>query len=195
MSHPTRLSLIESLQASSNDEAWELFAEIYDGVILGWLSRQGVQSNDAADIRQEVMATVLQEIANFEHSGRVGAFRSWLRRITAHRMHRLWEKKSTRQRRLSSVNLSEIADQMADDNSRMSMIWAQQHDAFVLSGLLKTVGPRFAPQSLEAFRRLAIEQESAESVAHDLGMTLGAVRVAQHRVLKALKASARELVD
>src|SRR6056297_632595 len=146
MSHPTRLSLIESLQASSNDEAWELFAEIYDGVILGWLSRQGVQSNDAADIRQEVMATVLQEIANFEHSGRVGAFRSWLRRITAHRMHRLWEKKSTRQRRLSSVNLSEIADQMADDNSRMSMIWAQQHDAFVLSGLLKTVGPRFAPQ-------------------------------------------------
>ena len=39
------------------------------------------------------------------------------------------------------------------------------------------------------------EQQSAEEVATDLGMTLGAARVAQHRVLRALKESGDGLVD
>ena len=45
----------------------------------------------------------------------------------------------------------------------------------------------FQPTTWEACRQYVVHGRKAEEVAADLEMTLGAVRVAQHRVLKALK--------
>ncbi len=195
MDNLTRQSMIEALQRGGNAEAWQRFASIYRELILRWLRSQGCQLNDAEDVCQETLAAVLSEIKNFEHNGRPGAFRRWLRQIMSFRLRRMWQKKSDEQRRLSSLNLSAVADQMEDDQSPMSKLWDQEHDAFVLDRLLNDLSDQFSPNSIAAFRRIAIEQEPAEQVAADLKMTLGAVRVAQHRVLKALKSNARELVD
>ena len=48
---------------------------------------------------------------------------------------------------------------------------------------------------MTAFRRLVIDEEDAATVAAELEMTVGAARVAQHRVLKALKESGSGLLD
>ena len=195
MSTPTRLSLIDELKATENDDAWQQFSSMYGELILYWLQSKGVQLADAEDVRQEVLAVVLSEIQSFNHNGRQGAFRSWLRKLTSNRLHRLWEKKSIEDRRVSSVDLSAIAEQLADDNSRLSHIWHQEHDEFILQQLLRLIGKSFDSKTVDAFRRVAIDLRPASDVADELGMTLGAVRVAQHRVLKALKARAKEIVD
>ena len=58
MPDSTRLSLLTRLRESQSGDSWEEFAQVYDGLILHWLSCNGVQPSDAEDIRQEVMTTV-----------------------------------------------------------------------------------------------------------------------------------------
>lgn len=193
MSQPTRLSLIEEIQANQSDDAWRDFCAIYDGLIQGWLARQGVQPADADDVRQESMATVFKEIGSFEHSGRTGAFRRWLRNIVSNRLRRLWDKKSN-QRKKEGVELSVLADQLADDSSRLSAVWDHEHDIYVIDKILDSLTNQFPQQSIRVFRKVAIQGENDRQIADELGITLGALRVAKHRVLKAVKQAAGALL-
>lgn len=191
----TRLSLLEELQSDTSDDAWVRFSGIYDGLIRVWLNQAGLQSADADDVRQDVMQFVFSRIRRFEHNGRRGAFRCWLRRIVGNRVSRLWEKKSSRERVEAGLDLQQLAGQLTDDNSRLSITWDNRHDDYVLDKLLESLSDRFSQQSLVVFRRVGVAGEDARRVATELGMSLGAVRVAQHRVLKALKSRAATLVD
>lgn len=195
MGSPTRITLLERVRTTQTGEAWTEFAAVYDTLIAAWLRQQAIPDADADDIRQEVMQTVVREISQFEHNGRPGAFRAWLRKITANRMRRLWRQRDRRPADHAGVDASELANQLDDDSSRLSHVWDAEHDRFVLNRLLGMLQGRFSPSSLTAFRRIAIGQEDAQQVADDLGMTLGAARVAQHRVLKALKELAEGLVE
>lgn len=195
MGELTRITLLESVRQAQSGEPWEEFVRVYDGLIASWLRSQGVNDADADDIRQEVMQAVIKDIPNFQHSGRPGAFRAWLRRITANRMRRLWQKRQRSGSGSGRVDVSEIANQLEDDSSRLTLAWDRDHDQFVLNRLLGMLQGRFSHQSLTAFRRLAIAQEPVEQVSSELGMTVGAARVAQHRVLRAMKNLGEGLVD
>lgn len=195
MSEPTRVTLLDRVRQTQAGDSWSEFARVYDGLIASWLKKQGVNDADADDIRQEVMQTVVKEIGRFDHNGRTGAFRSWLRRITANRMRRLWQHRQRRPADHAGPDVGEIAAELEDDGSRMTHIWDAEHDRFVLNRLLAMVQDRFSKKSVTAFRRLAIGQEPVERVAGDLGMKVGAARVAQHRVLRALKELGEGLID
>lgn len=200
MTASTRLSLLDRVRGAdqgekSANDAWTQFARIYDGLILNWLRQQGVSAEDAEDVRQEVMSTVYQEIGKFEHNGRTGAFRNWLRKITSNRLHRLWRKRKSGGGGAAKPRLEDLANQLADDNSRLTIVWEQQHDQYLVTKLLSELSERFQPQSIEIFQRVVLRQEPAATVAADLGVTLGAARVAQHRVLRALKALGRDFLE
>lgn len=52
---------------------------IYRPFIYGWLRRHSASHQDAEDLTQEVLTILVRELPGFSHSGRVGAFRRWLR--------------------------------------------------------------------------------------------------------------------
>ncbi|TWT87302.1 RNA polymerase sigma factor RpoE [Pseudobythopirellula maris] len=195
MPHATRITLLDRVRETQVGASWDEFYDIYSRLIHSWLTTNGVLPQDADDVCQEVMATIFEEISKFEHNGRTGAFRTWLRRITANRMHRLWRRKQTRLAEYSGPDLSEIADQLGQDSSRLSINWDQQHNRFVIEQLLSKLVGRFSEKSLTVFRRIVLDERPAEEVAHDVGMTLGAARVAQHRVLRALKELGSDLIE
>lgn len=195
MSEATRITLLDRVRQTQSGDSWDEFVAVYDALILAWLRQQAITDADADDIRQEVMQTVVQEIGRFDHNGRRGAFRNWLRRITANRMRRLWQKRQRRPGDSTGADIGDLANQLEDDASRLTHVWEADHDRFVLNRLLGMLTGRFSQKSLAAFRRLAIGQEDAERVARDLGMTIGAARVAQHRVLRALKELGEGLID
>lgn len=195
MNDATRLSLLDDLKEGRSDDAWTRFCAVYEHVIRGWLQRAGLQSADVDDVCQESVATVFTEVAKFEHNGRVGAFRCWLRRIVANRLKRAWTEKSEKQRGETRLDFNDLAEQLADDSSRLSIVWDRQHDRIVLAKLLEAMHERFSDAHIQIFQRIAIDQEDARAVANDLGMTLGAVRVAQHRVLKELKLLAGAMLE
>lgn len=195
MSTSTRTSLLAQLREPASDDAWVEFTALYGSLIENWLRRQAVSPQDIEDIRQDVMIAVCSGIEKFDHNGRVGAFRTWLRRITVNRLRQLWEKRKKQAAGQGSTKISMIADQLADSNARLSIEFERQHDACLIEHLLGKLENRFGAKSLQAFRRIVLLEHSSHEVAKDLEMTVGAVRVAQHRVLRALREMGQGMLD
>lgn len=193
MHNATSVSLLYRVRNQTDSGSWEEFAELYYSMVHRWLRSQGVSSHDADDVVQDVMSYVCREIGNFDHNGRRGAFRHWLRRIMVNRLHEHFRKRNRRGG--DAADLGELAGQLADGRSGVSRVWRQEHDRCVLEHLLSTVGSRFQEKSLDAFRGVALEQRPAEEVADELGMTVGTVRVAQCRVLRALREIGEGWID
>lgn len=195
MSAKTRITLLERIRDPDSGESWQEFVQVYDGLIDGWLRRHGVPGADAEDIRQEVLETVFREIGGFDHNGRAGAFRNWLRTVTANRIRRLWRRRASRSADYAGPDVASMADALEDEHSALSAAWDDEHNRHVLQRLLAMLEGRFSEKSVNAFRRIVLQEEPAAEVAADLGMTLGAARVAQHRVLKALKEFGKCVID
>src|SRR5215475_5216400 len=85
----TRQSLL--LRAQSGEEnAWKDLTDLYRPLIIAWLNRQGVPARDLDDLSQDILLRVVQHLPTFEHSGRRGAFRAWLRTIVGSRTCDYW---------------------------------------------------------------------------------------------------------
>src|SRR3954468_24130493 len=85
----TRQSLL--LRAQTGEEnAWKDLTDLYRPLIIGWLNRQGVPPRDLEDLSQDILLSVVKHLPAFEHSGRRGAFRSWLRTIICSRTADYW---------------------------------------------------------------------------------------------------------
>src|SRR6516225_12195339 len=85
----TRQSLLIRAQTGEED-AWKDLTDLYRPLIIGWLNRQGVPAGDLEDLSQDILLRVVKHLPTFEHSGRRGAFRSWLRTIVCSRTTDYW---------------------------------------------------------------------------------------------------------
>jgi RNA polymerase sigma factor (sigma-70 family) len=192
----TSLSLLERLRQPPRDEAaWKRLADVYTPLIHGWLRRYDVQAEDACDLTQEVLSTVHREMSRFEHNRHPGAFRCWLRTITANRIRAFWKQRRSQRLPAADSDLDRRLAELEDPGSDLSHLWDQEHDRYVLRHLLELVEPEFAPATWQAFQSLALEERRAAEVAAELGTTVNAVLLAKSRVLRRLRQEARGLVD
>jgi RNA polymerase sigma-70 factor (ECF subfamily) len=189
----TSLTLLERLRQRSDASAWGRLVDLYTPLIHSWLRRHRVRPEDADDLLQEVLGAVVRELPRFEHNRRPGAFRCWLRIITANRLRAFW--KDRERRPTGGLDLERRLDELADPDSALSHLWDREHDEFVLRRLLELTEPEFTPTAWLAFRRLALEGKRPADVARELGTTVNAVLLAKSRVLRRLRREAQGLVD
>jgi RNA polymerase sigma-70 factor (ECF subfamily) len=188
----THISLLQRLQSGSDPSSWSQLLDLYKPLIWGWLRRQNTPIQDAEDLSHEVLAVVVKELPGFIHNGRKGAFRAWLRTITANRLRVYWRSGKGRE---SSTDWQNLADQLEDVHSDLAQEWDRQHDHHVASKLLEQMAEEFEPKTLLAFRRVALDEAKAEDVANELGMSVTAVYIAKSRVLRRLREMAEMLLD
>jgi RNA polymerase sigma-70 factor (ECF subfamily) len=189
----TRQSLLFRAQAGETD-AWNDLTELYRPLIRGWLKRQGVQAHDVEDLSQEVLLSVVKHLPDFQHSGRRGAFRSWLRTI-------LWSRTADYFRAIEPAAqasggdaAAEILRNIVDPDGELNRRWDEEHDRYVVHCLLCLVEEEFEPLTLQAFRRLALDGISGAEAARELGLSVSAVYVAKSRVLARIRQKAEGLI-
>jgi len=191
----TSLTLLNRLRHASDADAWQRLFGLYQPLLIVWLRKYEVQSADADDLAQDILVSVSKNLVSFEHNGRSGAFRTWLRRMLVNRLRTFWR---SRDRRPSIQGDSSIEDRLAefeDDASAMSQLWNRQHDLYVLKKLLELSRPGFSPETWLAFTRVALHGERPDFVAKETGMSLNAVFIAKSRVLNKLREEAAGLVE
>src|SRR4051794_29120753 len=117
----TRHSLLIRARAGQAD-AWEDLTGLYRPLIVGWLNRQGVPAGDLDDVTQDILLSVVKQLPTFEHSGRRGAFRSWLRVIACRRTADYWRAAdagtSAAGGSAATAALRQVADPESDLNRR-----------------------------------------------------------------------------
>lgn len=169
-------------------DAWERLVALYQPLLDVWLGAAGLQEADRDDVRQRVLTVLVKQLPEFKHSGRVGAFRAWLRGIVTNLLREHWRTRPT------PATESFLAE-LVDPQGSMSRLWDEQHDKHVLQGLMKVVRPEFADKSWLAFRRIALDGAAARDVAAELELSVNAVLIAKSRILARLRQAAEGLVE
>ena len=168
---------------------------LYRPLLTSWLRRYDVQASDSDDLMQEVLMAVAKDLPTFDHNGRTGAFRAWLRSIMVNRLRNFWRSRGRQAQAQGGSDVQLRLAQLDDPSSEMSQLWNQQHDLHVAQQLLQQVEPDFTAQTWAAFTRVAIDGQRADAVAVELGISTNAVFIAKSRVLTRLRREAAGLID
>lgn len=186
----TSLSLLE--RAGSRDpEAWRRLLAIYEPLLRSWLRSAALQACDRDDLVQQILAVLVRKLPTFQHSGRPGAFRAWLRQIALHELSAHYRRRAT----LPELYERESLDRQVSPLDELTRLWDEEYDRHVLAGLLQMVRGEFSAATWRAFWRVAVEGAASRDVAADLGLMVNAVTIAKSRVLRRLRQEARGLVE
>jgi len=191
----TSASLLDRLKGDPQSSAWQRLVEIYEPLVRGWLRRQHLIESDADDLVQEVMAVVVRRLPEFEHNGRIGAFRTWLKTITTNCLRDHWRSGRRRPTATGDSDFQQLLAQLEDPTSSLSKTWDQDHDRHVTRQLLQMLRGDFEPTTWRAFQRTALDGVPAAQAAEELGITSNAVFIAKSRVLARLRQEAAGLIE
>jgi RNA polymerase sigma-70 factor (ECF subfamily) len=194
-SSSTSLTLLEQVQQGDRP-SWERLMKLYRPLVLWWCQGKLARREDAEDVAQEVLTTVLTHISKFKQRQRQGSFRAWLKQITQYKLLEHWKQAghepaaaggSEAQQRGAEVPDAAGAESMADEDASERCI--------LLRSALELVRAEVGPRTLEAAWRLIVDGHRVADVAADLGMTPAAVYTAKSRVLSRLRARLGDLLE
>ncbi len=190
----TSRSLIMRLQ-DQEAPAWQVVVKLYSPLVLHWMRRAGLPTQECDDVVQEVFRSAFTGIGKFKKEN-TGTFRGWLRTITRHRVVDHFRRKNREPDAAggseAAVLLNNVADLNDDPLSDESDLQAE-HALFLRA--FQLIRNDVKPHTWEAFYRVVVEGQETAAVAHDLGMQPGAVRVARSRVLKRLREQLGDLPE
>lgn len=182
LSSSTSLQLIDRVRARDAD-AWTRLARLYTPLVYRWGRQCGLQTNDAADVVQDVFIAVASHIESFSLDDPGASFRGWLWTIARNQVRLYYRKRKDRPEATGGTDAHRVLEACPDVvlldeepsgyNSRQGLV----HRA------LELIRQDFQEQTWQAFLRLAVEGQAARDIAADLGMTPAAVRQAKYRVL------------
>lgn len=188
----TRNSLLQRAGAGVGD-AWNELDSLYRPFVYEWFRLQGVASTEIDDLSQEVMKTLFEELPTFQHPGRSGAFRGWLRSICLNRLLGYRRNSKTRAHAVGGTDF-QILLQGLPDADALAAAWDHEHYQALLRYLFKLVEHQFESMTLAIFRRLMLDERTVEQVTLEFGIHPGKVYVARSRVLRRLREEAERLL-
>jgi RNA polymerase sigma-70 factor, ECF subfamily len=186
--HTTSASLLDRLRQPGEEDAWTRFVKLYSPLLYTWAHRLGLQDPDAADLVQDVFATLVQKLPEFQYS-RQSSFRSWLRTVTLNK----WRDRG--RRRVCAV--------LAPDDVAFTEFAAAETEAFgeaeyrrhLVTRALQLMQSEFSPLTWKACWEHVVAGRPAADVAAELGISVGSAYVAKSRVLCRLRQELQGLVD
>jgi RNA polymerase sigma-70 factor, ECF subfamily len=172
-------SLLERLRQPHTNGDWERFVAMYTPLLRFWARRLGVHDQDAADLLQEVFATLLRNWPTLQV--RAGnTFRGWLRMVTRNK----WIDMHRRRRLLPQADAAILQELPAPAED----FWEVDFRRYLVKRALDLMQADFQPATWRACWDVVALKRPAAEVALDLGLSIAAVRAACCRVLARLRA-------
>jgi len=188
----TSANLLKRLREPQAESAWQRFVELYAPLIFYWARQKGLNADDASDLLQDVLTTLLTRLPEFQHDPD-RRFRGWLRTITVNRVTDMHRRNAIRslQTELDSTAVLNLLTQ-ADSNDRFI---ESEYRAVVINGALDLLRSEFQPVTWQACWLQIVEGQPASAVASQLNIPLNSVYLAKSRVLARLRQELEGLMD
>lgn len=183
-------SLIARVQRRDSD-AWDQLARLYGPTVYSWARKCGLQDQDAADVTQEVFASVSRRIPDFRHNKPGSTFRGWLWTITRNAVRLFYRQQERRPVATGGTDALDRWQQIPAVLDQESLPDAQNTQSVLVRRALELIRDECDLRTWHAFQRLAVDEVPVKEIADELGMSSGAVRQAKYRVLCRL----REMLD
>lgn len=185
----TSASLLHRVRNTDDADAWDRFVTLYAPLIYFWAKNRGLGEADRADLVQEVLAVLVNQLPGFQYNPDL-RFRNWLQTITLNKATDLLRRNSTRH--VESFDEKRDGVVLASD---VDLFEERQYREFLLREAKKLVQPEFERNSWLAFTMQVDGGKSASEIAMELGISVNAVRVAKSRVLRRIREELQGLLD
>jgi RNA polymerase sigma-70 factor (ECF subfamily) len=183
---PTRASLLFRLRDPQDGEAWREFVELYAPLVYGYVRKQGLQDADAADLCQDVLGAVAGAVGRLDYDPRHGAFRNWLFTIVRNRLSN-WQRARARRVQASGDSTTHQLLEQCPAPGDMETAWEAEWEARLIGWACEQARHQVEESTWQAFWRTAVEGQSVQAVADELGLSTASVYHARTRVLARLK--------
>ncbi|MFO0915657.1 MAG: sigma-70 family RNA polymerase sigma factor [Pirellulales bacterium] len=184
---PTPVSLLQRLQARATDSDWERFVHLYTPLLYYWIRRQGFVREDASELVQDVMLTLIVQLPTFRYDSS-RSFSAWLKTVAGNRCRDM-------RRRLQLRKKRDLPREVASENDEIEELADLEYQRRLAQEALTILQAEFEPNTWRAFWGLAVESRPARELAAELGMTVNAVYVAKSRVLRRLRQEFGEMLE
>ncbi len=191
--HPTASSLLLGEVQRMDPAAWSRLVDTFGGIVYRWCRASGVSENDAADVVQEVFASVARGIGGFQRQKAQGSFRSWLATITRNRVRDHFRRQAAQQAPVGGTDAWQALEQHPDLLESTICADSAQHP--VVRRVLERVQAEFEPATWQAFWLTTVENRAAAEVAQATGLGIASVYQAKSRVLRRLRQRLGELPE
>lgn len=160
-----------------DQQAWAALIERYKNLIFSIPLRQGISSDDAAEIFQAVCVSLLAELPNLRDPQ---ALPAWLIRITLNRCH-LWRRQLRQRAALEQPDEGEVDSAPAAGDDFLHQLEMQQS--------LQTAIHQLTPQCQRLIQMLFFEAPARpyEEIAASLGLARGSIGFTRARCLEKLR--------
>jgi RNA polymerase sigma-70 factor (ECF subfamily) len=194
---PTRYSLLSRLENWDDQKSWKDFFDTYWRLIYSVALHAGLSEAEAQDVVQETIISVARDIQKFKRDRELGSFKGWLRNITRWRIADQLRKRlptdTAEDRGIESAppaDLDKLADPAA---STLDALWEKEWEENLLKAAIDRVKHRVKEEHFQMFDLYAVKNWPVRKVARTLGVSIGQVYLAKHRVAGLIKKEVHQL--
>jgi RNA polymerase sigma factor (sigma-70 family) len=199
---PTRASLLGRLKDWKDQESWKDFFDTYWKMLYSVARRSGLADAQAQDIVQETITAVAKQMPEFVYDPAVGSFKSWLMTIIRRRIIDYFRRVGREPDwqyagpDASSATATGVMEKIPDpDSSPLDRIYEEEWQKNIFTVALDRVRRRVDSKQFQMFDCYAIKGWPVADVAKNLGVTVGMVYTAKHRVAEMIKDEAQRLAS
>jgi len=191
---PTRRSLLSRLKHSEDDVSWRVFFNTYWKLIYGAARKSGLGEAEAQDVVQETVIAVARNIGQFKYDPAVCSFKSWLLQVTRSRISNQFRARRRRQAidgrpaNGDDTDGTALMERMPDPAGNvLDRLWEEEWGKNLMDAAISRVKRRAEVEQFQIFDFYVLKNWPVRKVAKTLGISIGQVYLAKHRISKLIK--------
>ena len=190
---PTRRSLLTRLKNWDDQESWREFFDVYWKLIFSIALRAGLSHAEAEDVVQETVLAVAKKMRKFHYDPAIGSFKGWLllnvrSRIAEHLRRKTPETMAAPPPPPAADSDTSFLDRIPNPElSEFDALWDAEWDKHLLETALERVKAKVSAKQYLIFDLFALKQVPIGKITRSLGVNIGQVYLAKHRVSRILK--------
>ena len=196
----TRSSLLGRLKDEEDQSSWLEFFNSYWKLIYNVPRKAGLSHEDAQDVVQDSILTVVRQIKEFKYNREKGSFKGWLKVITRSRISDHWRRQN-RQPKKENTSSQEngqenMVESIADSRGfELERIWEQEWQENIHAIALDRVRQKVTAKQFQIFDCYVLKEWSVDDMKKKLGFSSGQIYMAKYRVGKLFKHELEQLLE
>lgn len=186
---PTRGSLLGRLQDWEDNQSWRAFFDTYWKLIYNFAKGRGLTHEEAQEVVQETVVAVARSIGKFRYDPKVCRFKTWLLTVTRSKIANQFALRARHPTPPEDppTDLPGSPGAPAETSDQFERSWDEEWQRNLMETAIQRVKTRVSIEQYQMFDLFALKQWPVREVARTLGVTVGHVYVAKHRVAKLVR--------
>lgn len=193
--YSTRLTLLEKIKNSHDEQSWEDFVHFYRHFIYSIIRKSHLPAEECEDLSQVVLLRLWQALPKFDYDQEKGGFRYWLYRVTQNVVNSELKKQISRKEKFEQ---NYLPDALMDSESKRQSdveVWIESEWRIHISNLAyQNVLPQLSDKARRAFE-MFLDDVPVEEIAQEIDIKVNSVYIYKNRVKEQIKAEIRHLKD